>query len=88
MGDRAHVQSPTWERWREISAVCLHPRNLRSSLAIAVCVGTVLFAINQLDVVLTGQAGPRVWVKGALTLVLPFLVSNCRNFSATRVSTD
>src|ERR671911_355349 len=45
------------------------------SAAIAVVVGTVLFCINQLDVVLRGDAGTVVWVKSAVTYVVPFCVS-------------
>ena len=39
-------------------------------------VGTILFAINQLDVVLAGAATPSVWIKAALTFAVPFCVSN------------
>ena len=39
-------------------------------------VGTVLFAINQLDIVLRGVATPVVWLKIALTYLVPFCVSN------------
>jgi hypothetical protein len=41
-----------------------------------VVVGTVLFAINQLDVVVAGRATARVWVKAGLTHLVPFLVAN------------
>ncbi len=77
-------RSPTWRRWQEIPAVCLHPRNLRSTLAAAAIVGTLLFAINQLDVVLSGGASPRLWLKAALTYVVPFLVSNYGILVGTR----
>jgi hypothetical protein len=76
VGDRARDQSPTWQRWQEIPAVCLDPRNLRSTLVVAVVVGTLLFAINQLDLMLSGQASLRLWLKTAITYVVPFLVSN------------
>jgi hypothetical protein len=45
-------------------------------VAVALVVGTVLFAINQLDVVVGGRATGRVWLKTALTYVVPFLVAN------------
>jgi hypothetical protein len=38
-------------------------------------VGTLLFAINQLDVVLRGDADAVVWAKSAVTYVVPFCVS-------------
>ena len=66
----------TWQRWREAVRPCLRPRSLRSTLAVALLVGTVLFAINQLDVVLAGRATGWVWFKAGLTYVVPFLVAN------------
>jgi hypothetical protein len=70
------VGSLTWLRWQEIPAVCLAPRNLRSTLAVAAVVGTLLVLINQADVVLGGGFGPRFWLKAGLTYLVPFLVSN------------
>lgn len=66
----------TWWHWRDAPRVCLSARGLRSTLAVALVVGTVLFAINQLDVVLAGRATGRVWLKTALTYLVPFLVAN------------
>ena len=62
--------------WRQALRLCASPRSLRSTLAVALVVGTVLFAINQLDTVLAGRATGRVWLKAALTYVVPFLVAN------------
>jgi len=44
----------------------------------------VLFAINQLDVVVRGAATPTVWFKVALTYVVPFCVSNVGILIASR----
>ncbi len=66
----------TWRRWREVPRLCLCWPSLRSTIAVALVVGTVLFAINQLDVVLAGRADGRLWLKAALTFVVPFLVAN------------
>jgi hypothetical protein len=55
--------------------VC-HVPYLRRTLGVAGVVGTVLFAINHLDVVLEGQATTRTWAKIALTYLVPFCVSN------------
>jgi hypothetical protein len=68
--------APVWSQWGQIPAVCLHPPNLRMSLIVAAVVGTILLVINQLDVLLRGQATPLVWVKIALTFLVPFCVSN------------
>lgn len=66
----------TWRRWQEVPGLCLSARSLRSTLAVALVVGTVLFAINQLDIVVAGHATGRLWLKVALTYVVPFLVAN------------
>jgi hypothetical protein len=70
---------------REAVRVVLYPRYLRRTLAIAVTVGTVLFAINQLDVVVRGDATTVVWLKSALTDLVPFCVSNAGVLVATDV---
>lgn len=57
-------------------AVCLHRPYLKRTVTIALIVGTILFTINQLDVVLSGKATARVWFKSGLTYFVPFCVSN------------
>jgi hypothetical protein len=75
-GTEAGAQRVTWQSWREAVQLSLRPRSLRSTLAVALLVGTVLFAINQLDVVLAGRATGWVWLKVGLTYVVPFVVAN------------
>jgi hypothetical protein len=55
---------------------------------VAIVVGTMLFAINQLDVVLAGHATVRTWLKIALTYVVPFCVSNYGIIVASRRTGD
>jgi hypothetical protein len=73
----------TWATWREALAVLAQRRLLRRTATIAIVVGTVLFAINQLDVVLRGDANAVVWVKSAVTYVVPFCVSCAGVLAAT-----
>ena len=76
---------PAWMTWREaVGVVCYRP-HLRKTATIALVVGTVLFCINQLDVVLRGDATALVWVKSAITYVVPFCVSNAGVLVASRV---
>jgi hypothetical protein len=75
---------PKWSTWREAVGVVLYPRYLRRTAAIAIVVGTVLFAINQLDVVVHGDATTLVWVKSAVTYLVPFCVSNAGVLVASR----
>jgi hypothetical protein len=64
----------TWSTPREAVSVIIH--HLGRTLRVALVVGTILFCINQLDVVLRGQATPAVWLKGGITYLVPFVVSN------------
>ena len=69
---------------REAAAIVLARRNLTRTLAIASIVGSVFFTMNQLGVILAGDAGTVVWLKAALTYVTPLIVSNLGVLSATR----
>jgi len=75
---------PTWANAREALSVVTYRRHLRATIRIASLVGTVLFAINQLDVVVTGRATAATWVKAAVTYLVPFTVSNLGILTATR----
>ena len=75
---------PTWTTWREALRVVTYRPHLRKTTAIALIVGTILFAINQLDVVLRGDATTLVWVKSAITYLVPFCVSNAGVLVACR----
>ena len=66
----------TSQGWRGAMRLLFCWRSLRSTLAVALVVGTVLFAINQFDVVLAGRATGEVWLKASLTYIVPFLIAN------------
>lgn len=66
------VALPALRCWRH--AVFYRPV-FRRALQVAAVVGTILFLINQLDVVLTGKVTPVVVLKIALIYLVPFLVS-------------
>lgn len=76
---------PTWATLREAAGVVGYRPHLRKTVAIALVVGTVLFCINQLDVVLRGDATAVVWIKSAVTYVVPFVVANLGVLVASRV---
>ncbi len=80
------AEAPTWSTWRKAPAVVLH--HLRRTVTIALVVGTVLFCINQLDVVIRGDATALVWLKAALTYAVPLIVSNLGVLTATRRSAE
>jgi len=64
--------------------VCCYPRHLRRTIGVALLIGIVLFSINHLDTVIGGHATTSTWVKGALTFLVPFCVSNYGVLIATR----
>ena len=80
----AGTGSPKWSTWSEAIRVVLYPAYLRKTVAIAILVGTVLFAINQLDVVVRGDATPFVWLKSMVTYLVPFCVSSAGVLVASR----
>jgi len=75
MGDKGD-SSPTWTAWADILRVCAYPPHLKRTAIIALIAGTILFTINDLDLVLSGSATAGVWLKIGLTYIVPFCVSN------------
>jgi hypothetical protein len=63
-------------RMREALRYCRQRRHLRRTVRIALVVGVVLTAINQLDVIVSGDATTTTWVKCGLNFLVPFVVSN------------
>jgi hypothetical protein len=62
--------------WRCALAYCARPEHLRRTVGIAIVVGVVLTAINQLDVIVRGEATAVTYLKCAMNFVVPFVVSN------------
>ena len=77
------TQTASWSTWREIPSVLTKPQHVRRTVIIALVVGTIFFAMNQLSAVLAGRATALVWFKAVLTFVTPFCVSNFGILSAT-----
>jgi hypothetical protein len=73
---------------REALRIVAQPEHLRRTLRIAVVVGTVLFLINQADVVLRGDATALTWVKVGLSYCVPFIVSNLGLLAGKRVEAE
>ena len=83
-----NATAATWSTAQDIPDVVLAPRNLRKTGSIALIVGSVFFAMNQLGIILAGHATGLVWFKAALTYMTPLLVSNYGVLSATRRPAD
>jgi hypothetical protein len=73
-----------WSTAREALAVVRYPVHLRRTVAVAVVVGSLLFAVNQLEVVLSGDATTSTWIKIVITYAVPFCVANDGVLSATK----
>jgi hypothetical protein len=84
--DAAIGGSPAWSSLREIPAMIAYAPHLRRTLGIALVVGSLFVLMNQLGALLSGQATPTVWMKAALTYVVPFCVSNYGMLTATHRS--
>lgn len=76
--------TPTWSTRDEAWAVLTHRPHVRRTITIALTVGSIFFALNQLGIVLAGKATVIVWLKAALTYFTPLVVSNIGILSATR----
>jgi len=76
--------SPTWSRWSEAMRVITHPPFLKQTTSTALVVGLLLFLINHLEEVLSGQVGTATLVKGTLSCLVPFGVANWGLLTATR----
>jgi hypothetical protein len=61
---------------RDALRICLRREYLRRTIKIALVVGTILTIINQLDVIIKGNADTLTWVKCGLNYCVPFVVSN------------
>jgi len=64
----------------------LYPRVRDRALIVAVIVGTTLFAINQLDVVLSGHLTALVAAKIGLTYAVPYAVSTYSALEVNRLA--
>jgi hypothetical protein len=79
---------PTWATWREAIAVVRYRPHLLKTIRVALIVGTIIFAINQLDVVLRHKATLATYLKCGVTYLVPFCVSNYGILVATHRGED
>ena len=62
--------------------------HLRRTVKIALVVGTILTLINQLDIILKGDATTITWLKCGLNYCVPFIVSNLGLLAGKRAEMD
>jgi hypothetical protein len=73
---------------REALRICFRREHLQRTVKIALVVGTILTLINQLDVILKGDATAITWVKTGLNYCVPFIVSNLGLLAGKRAETE
>jgi hypothetical protein len=73
---------------REALRICFKREHLRRTVKIALVVGTILTLINQLDVILRGDATSITWVKTGLNYCVPFIVSNLGLLAGKRAEAE
>lgn len=73
---------------REALSIVLRREHLRKTLKIALIVGFVLTAINQLDVFIKGDQTTITFVKTGLNFCVPFVVSNLGLLAGKRAETE
>jgi hypothetical protein len=84
--DPTAMATASWSTWKQALAVVCAPRSLKRSGTIALIVGSVFFAMNQLHLIVAGDATALVWVKTALTYLTPLVVSNVGLLTATQAT--
>ena len=73
---------------RDTLGIVFDRAHLRKTLRIALVVGCVLTAINQLDVFLMGDATVITFVKTGLNFCVPFVVSNLGLLAGKRAEAE
>lgn len=81
--------SAAFERgWCAALAYVLRREHLRRTVRIALVVGIVLTTVNQLDVIVRGDATAITWIKCGTNFVVPFIVSNLGLLSGHHLSSS
>jgi hypothetical protein len=73
---------------RDALRICFRREHLRRTITIALVVGTILTLINQLDVIVKGDADTLTWIKCGLNYCVPFIVSNLGLLAGKRAEAD
>lgn len=73
-----------WRRPSEAIALVCRGRTTRTAVPIAVAVGTVLSAVNQGAVIVTGRSNAATWVRVVVNYLVPFIVASAGWLSARR----
>ena len=70
------MRAASWLSVRDAVSYCARPERLRRTASIALVVGLILTAINQLQVILDGHLTVATWLRCGANFLIPFVVSN------------
>lgn len=77
--------TPSWTTARQAVGLFCRGATLRTAAPIAIIVGTVLSLVNQLHVIIDGDATWATWVRVAVNYTVPYIVASIGFLSACRV---
>ncbi|MFG2549418.1 nitrate/nitrite transporter NrtS [Streptomyces sp. NPDC048581] len=82
---RAAGRTVTWTRPREAIGLLLRGYTARTAAHAACLVGTVLSAVNQGTVIISGEAKSATWARLAVNYLVPYLVAGTGSLATRRV---
>lgn len=66
----------TWSSWREAIVLIVKGATFRTASKIAIIVGTLLTAVNQGAVIVTGDATLATWLRTVANYLIPYTVAS------------
>lgn len=84
----ATIRDLSWRRCGEAVALFLRGATATAAWPTALVVGTILSAVNQGDLIVTGAATLGTWLRVAFNYAVPFVVASIGFLSAHRVRDD
>jgi hypothetical protein len=69
---------------RQTLQLAVRPSVVKRAAKYALIVGSILIAINHSDAIMAGQVSPGRWMRMALTVVVPYVVSTLSSVGAMR----
>ena len=76
---------PTWSNWWQALCLIVTGRTWRTALPVSAIVGTVLSAINEGSIVVSGHTGTSTWTRVGLNFVVPYIVASIGFVSPLRL---
>jgi len=81
---RARRSVPAWSSPAQGFALILRGYTVRTGTVVSVVVGTLLSAVNQGSVIISGHVSAVAWIRVATNYVVPFLVSSVGYLAPSR----